>query len=63
MAKLGKSTQQALDELLTQEPCLPLVTTFKASIEQDMKFATNCNTTYNIQVGGKLIEVSFNSLF
>ena len=25
---------------------------------QDMRFATNCNTTYNFQVGNKLIDVS-----
>jgi hypothetical protein len=56
MLKLARKTHTAVTELRQQEECLPLVDLFLESVDQDMRFSSNSNTIFNIQVGGKVVE-------
>jgi hypothetical protein len=62
MLKLARKTHTAVTELRQQEECLPLVDLFLESVDQDMRFSSNSNTIFNIQVGGKVVEVSSQEL-
>ncbi|XP_019853956.1 PREDICTED: rho GTPase-activating protein 29-like [Amphimedon queenslandica] len=56
LGKVVRQTQAALSELHQQEECLPLYDVFRTSLDQDNRYAMNCNTTFNLQTGHKVLE-------
>jgi hypothetical protein len=56
LGKAVRQTQAAISELQQQEDCLPLFDVFHKTLEQDSHYAMNCNTTFNLQTGHKVLE-------
>jgi hypothetical protein len=56
MIKLARKVHASLMDLKQQEESLPLIDVFLESLDQDIRLASNRNTTYNTQVGEKVVE-------
>lgn len=45
-----------------KQESLPLINVFRTSLEDDSRYAMNSNTTFNLQVTHKILEVSCNAM-